>query len=94
MEIGHSPINMFISGNAELLPSAGANSGTARGGRLNQCATQTSVRHREVRSRQIGIVTALSMNHGSDDCVVLAENQPASIADRLRAHVQVQPSTE
>jgi hypothetical protein len=43
---------------------------------------------------KIGIVTALSMNHGSDDCVVFAENQLASIADRLRAHVQVQPSTE
>lgn len=54
----------------------------------------TSVRHREVRSPQIGIVTALSMNHGSDDCGVFAENQLASIADRLRAHVQVQPSTE
>ncbi len=66
----------------------GANSGTARGG------DSTSVRHREVRSPQIGIVTALSMNHGSDDCVVFAENQLASIADRLRAHVQVQPSTE
>ena len=67
----------------------GANGGTARGGRLNQCATQ-----RRYASPQIGIVTALSMNHGSDDCGVFAENQLASIADRLRAHVQVQPSTE
>jgi hypothetical protein len=88
MEIGHSPINMFISGNAEPLPSGGQTAAPQEGG------DSTSVRHREVRSPQIGIVTALSMNHGSDDCVVFAENQLASIADRLRAHVQVQPSTE
>ena len=41
MEIGHSPINMFISGNAEPLPSGGKQR-HRKGGRLNQCATQRS----------------------------------------------------